>query len=148
MRIERTIPLPKISEIEAAWESSSQEARLEGSWHNSDISQNDITACKLQKAMQKAVVPARIDSQNQQTIKPKKAVINTWKNTLHKLEMLCGLAIIPSFSFLAFGLFGLIVPAGLILAFIVLVIAGGRLTEEAESVRAARRAEVANFDPR
>lgn len=75
-------------------------------------------------------------------------VASCYKNTLHSISLVCGVAVIPSFSFASFGLIGLIAPAALASIAITCAFISGRPTEEMEQARAERAAEMSEYDPR
>ena len=79
--------------------------------------------------------------------RPNKAV-RCYKNTLHSISLVCGVAVIPSFAFAAFGLIGLVAPAALASIAITCAFISGRPTEEMEQARAERAVEMSEYDPR
>lgn len=140
--------MPSISESQTVWETSSQEACQDGSWHNSDAAANAIHAAKLERALRNAAPAQPSRPQNQQIASFSEGTGNTWKNLFHKASMACGLAILPSFALLALGPLGLLAPACLALAFITLALLGGKPSEAIQATRARRAVEVANSDNR
>ena len=74
--------------------------------------------------------------------------VRCYKNTLHSISLVCGVAVIPSFAFAAFGLIGLVAPAALASIAITCAFISGRPTEEMEQARAERAVEMSEYDPR
>lgn len=148
MNIQRISAMPSISEYSVTWESSSQEARHDGSWHNSDAAQPSIHAARLQASLRTAEIVTPQQNHAQQTTNENPETRKTWKTLCHKAAMICGLAILPSFACVAAGPIFLLVPASLALLFIVLALAGGKPHEALQTRLAIRRAEVAHFDSR
>ena len=149
MNIQQIKAMPSISEKQVTWETSSQEARQEGSWHNSDLAANAIYAAQIERTVRNMenVQPARSTSQQNQEIsiqEPRK----TWKKICHSLSMACGLGILPSFALLAFGPLGLLAPVCLTIGFITLALLGGKPTEAIQAARGRRAVEVSQYDPR
>lgn len=146
MNIQRISAMPSISEESVAWESSSQEARHDGSWHNSDAAQNSIHAARLQASLRTAEIVTPQQNHAQQTTNENPETRKTWKTLCHKAAMIFGLAILPSFACVAAGPIFLLVPASLALLFIVFALAVGKPHEALQTRLDIRRAEVSSFD--
>lgn len=139
--------LPPIHENHAQWESSSQEARIEG-FISSDVP-SDFHAVRLEHKMKTAQPRATSRPQPmQQQQQPQQTAVKVWKNFCYRASMVCGALALPSFAFLAFGVVGLAVPAVLFLTCVFFAVLAGKLTPEIEAAREQRAAQNAMYDPR
>lgn len=148
MNIQRISAMPSISEDSVTWEASSQEARHDGSWHNSDADQNSVHASRLERTLRTVEIVRHEISTPQQTNVPLEKRNETWKTVCHHASMICGLAILPSFASVAAGPIFLVIPASLTVLFIGFGLASGKPSEALQNRLAMRREEVKNFDSR
>jgi hypothetical protein len=141
--------LQTVNETLAVWNPGSQEAIITPPEASLVIEPNihDIQAARLQRQMKNAQLGVQQPIRTPQPA-TQSSIKNTWKNICHKAAMTCGVLFLPSFSFLAFGLIGLIVPASLLVLGITLAIAGGKPTEKIERANAERAVEMSQYDPR
>ena len=149
MNIGRIGAMPSISENTVTWEASSQEAREEGSWHNSDAAQNAIHAARLESTLRNAEVPSNQRTQPQQAPTPPNQHPETrkaWRILCHRVSLTCAIAILPSFACLVIGPFGLIPPAVLAVLFAVFQLLSGKPNEAELAKINAESAELQNFD--
>ena len=145
MRIQQ-VSLTPTHEQQVQWEVSSQEARIEG-FTNSEAPCN-LYAARLERAIRiSQPAPAPIQQQNQEAAQQDPAV-KKWKAFCHSASLVCAALILPSLACLVFGAIGLVVPAALFAASVVLNVLGGKLTAEIQAVRDERAARNAVYDPR
>lgn len=141
--------LPTIHEDRAKWEPSSQEARLQG-MTNSDAP-CVLHAARIERQAKSTpcapVSRPQQTQQNQQNHKQSQRV-KTFKNICHRAALTCCALILPSFAFVGFGPFGLVAPAVLLVAGILLFVLAGRPTDEMEAEQAEIRERARNFDCR
>lgn len=139
------ISLTSIPEHQSEINSESQNASIEGFWHNSDISQS-IHAARIERTLREMPIAPR---QHIQPVQQQPApIIRTAKNFFYKASMVCGVLALPSFAFVAFGVVGLVVPAALFLACVVFAFLAGKPTPEVEAAREQRAIQNAVYDPR
>ena len=74
--------------------------------------------------------------------------VETYKNVLHTVAMVCGALIIPSLACLIIGPIGLVAPAVLASLALTCALLAGRPTETMERIRAERAAAMSEYDPR
>lgn len=140
--------LPTLHEDQSKWETSSQDTRIDG-FINSDHP-FALNAARLEQQMRNAEIVAPSPAQPLQhvAIQQPRQIIRTAKNFCYRAALVCGALIIPSFGFLALGVFGLLAPAAFFVAGILLLAVAGRPTEEMQTEIENRRNEMRNFDCR
>lgn len=141
--------MPTILEDPISRNASSQDAQIKNAEEIISIEPNvhDIQAARLERAL-KTTQSKPVTIRKPINLTQKKPIVKTWKNLCHKASMMCGVLFLPSFACLAFGLFGLLVPASLLVFGIILAVLGGRPTEKIEQARAIRAVEINEFDYR
>lgn len=148
MKITQMIAMPSIPENPITKKISSQDARLDGSWHNSDADQNSVHASRLERTLRTVEIVRHEISTPQQTNVPLENRNETWKTVCHHASMICGLAILPSFASVVAGPIFLVIPASLTVLFIGFGLASGKPSEALQNSLAIRRDKVKNFDSR
>lgn len=151
MKVQNVAKMPTIQEQNQGWDVESQEARRDGSWHNSDAALNTLQAARLERCLKNAgpsinrqIEPA---AQLPQQTSPA-TCFKKVKNAAYIGSMICGIGILPSFAMLTLGPLGLLAPAALFVLFVALGAVAGKPTESIQAWIAARRVDGATFDPR
>jgi hypothetical protein len=111
------IKLPVIVEQPQSFSPSSQNARIEGSWRNSDLAQTHIYAQRLQAQMRAAEVP---------TV----SLHDKVKTFTYRLALGCGTLAFPAIACAFFVKNGWMIPAGLAVSCLVLFLIAGKRTAE------------------
>lgn len=113
--------MPVIPEVPASYAPSSQNARIETSFHNSDMAQNYITAQRLQAQMSTA-----------ETTKP--SAIDKAKTVAYKAALISGVLALATISCAFFVKNGWAIPVGFAGMCVLLFCASGKKTQEIEAM--------------
>jgi len=105
-------------------------------------------ALRLERQIRSMPTVAPSVAQPVQTESRSDTAVGCYKNTLHTISLVCGVAVLPSFACVAFGPLWLIAPAVLASLAITCVLLGGKPTEQMARARAERGVEMSQYDPR
>jgi hypothetical protein len=110
--------------------------------------QPTLEALRLERKVRSMPTVAPRVAQPVQTEGCSDTAVGCYKNTMHTISMVCGVAVLPSFACVAFGPLWLIAPAVLASLAITCVLLGGKPTEQMARARAERAVEMSQYDPR
>jgi hypothetical protein len=105
-------------------------------------------ALRLERQIRSMPIVTPPVAQQVQTESHSETAVGCYKNTLHTISMICGVAVLPSFACVAFGTLGLIAPAVLASIALTCSLLGGKPTEQMARARAQRAVEMSQYDPR
>ena len=105
-------------------------------------------ALRLERQVRSMPTVAPRVAQPVQTESRSNTAVGCYKNTLHSISLVCGVAVLPSFACVAFGTLGLLAPAVLASLAITCLLLGGKPTEQMARARAERAVEMSQYDPR
>lgn len=115
------VNLPVIVEQPASYATSSQNARIEGSWHRSDLAQSHIDAQRLQEKIKASQIP-------------KTSIESKSKTVCYKLALGCGMLAFPAIACAFFIKNGWTIPAGLATSCILLFFISGKRTQDIKNL--------------